>query len=541
MRTSLRYIASRVGFLLVPVLLLGCGTKDKSVATVDPSLGRELGSTIGSVADVAQPEPVEVEGYGLVAGLAGTGSGACPPDVRAYLKQYILSQVPGSSVAPDELIDSKTTAVVRLEGLVPATCVRGDRFDVKVTPIAGADTTSLHGGWLYRADLKLAGTFGPSTRTLAAVEGPVFIDTIGVAQPDPLTGYVLGGGVAQYDYVGTVQLRRADFAMASAIRNRLNERYGADTARAVSPRFVEFTIPPDFRERRARFVSMVAATFVADSLEETPIRVELLAQQLVTSQDKEPAELALEAVGRESLPKLRSLLNVPDEEVRLRAARCVLALRDDATLETLRTIALDEASPYRREALDAVLVSARRNDAISLGRRMLRDTDPQMVLAAYEALRRMEDVAVRREPIGRGFHLEQVVQTDRRAVYVSRSGAPRVVLFGSPLDCHDDIFVEAANETIIVNSRPGQDHVTVTRKAISRPGVIGPVRSGFAVSQIVRILGSERPRAEAESISGLGVPYNDVIAVLEQLCAKGAVTAEFWAGPPPKIGRIVKE
>ncbi len=86
MRTSLRYIASRVGFLFVPVLLLGCGAKDESVATVDPLLGRELGSTIGSVADVAQPEPVAVEGYGLVAGLAGTGSGACPPDVRAYLK-----------------------------------------------------------------------------------------------------------------------------------------------------------------------------------------------------------------------------------------------------------------------------------------------------------------------------------------------------------------------------------------------------------------------------------------------------------------------
>lgn len=540
MTTLLRHVLFGVGFLLVPLLWTGCGPKDSPVVAVNPGVDEELGSRVGSVADVIKPEPLAVEGYGLVGGLDGTGSGSCPPNIRAYLKQYILTEMSGGSVSPDNLINSRATAVVRLEGQIPAMCAKGDRFDVKVTPINGADTTSLHGGWLYKADLKMAGTLGASARTWAVVEGPVFLNTIAVAEPDLTTGYVLGGGIAQFEYVGIVRLRRPNYAVASTIRNRLNQRYGANTARAVSPSDVEFTIPPDYRRRRARFVSMVAATFLVESPERTVVRIEALAEQLVQSQDKDPSEVALEAIGRESLPRLRSLLNAPDEEVRLRAARCALGLRDDTAIGTLRTIALDEMSPYRREALDAVSASARRNDAISLGRRMLRDKDARLVLVAYEALRRMEDVAVRRERIGRGFHLEQVVQTDRRAIFVSRSGAPRVVVFGAPLHCHDNIFVQAANETVTVNSRAGQDHVSLTYNAPERPGVIGPVRTGFSITEIVRGLGSERRRTEAGRLTGLGVSYTDVTVILEQLCAKDAVTAEFWAGPLPKIGRIVK-
>ncbi|HNY80604.1 MAG: flagellar basal body P-ring protein FlgI [Sedimentisphaerales bacterium] len=535
MKTSQGRIAFGVGLLLVPMMLIGCGPDDKSAATADPVIGKELGLTVGSVADVARPEPLQVEGYGLVGGLAGTGSASCPPNIRAYLKQFILAQVPGGSVAPDNLINSKTTAVVRLEGVVPAAASRGDRLDVKVTPVAGSDTTSLHGGWLYKADLKLAGSFGPAARTLAVVEGPVFINTIAVAEPDPTTGYVLGGGIAQYDYVGNLRLRRADFARASAIRNRLNERYGIDTARAVSPRDVEFVIPPDYRRRKMRFVSMLAATFLDETPELKAARIETLARGLAESQAGESCEIALEAIGRESLASLQPLWNAPEEEVRLRAARCALNLRDDGAIEALRTIALDETSPLRSEALEAVMVSARRNDAISLARRLLRDKDARMILAAYESLRNMEDAAVSRELVGRSFHLEHVVQTDRKAIFVSRSGQPRVVIFGAPLTCRDNIFAEAANETVTVNSRAGQDHVSLTRKNPTGLGVLGPVRTSFSVSEIVRALGAERSRADAGDVSGLGAPYTDVVAVLEQLAAKGAVSAEFWAGPLPKI------
>ena len=68
----------------------------------------------------------------------------------------------------------------------------------------------------------------------------------------------------------------------------------------------------------------------------------------------------------------------------------------------------------------------------------------------------------------------------------------------------------------------------------------GPIRCPLTPGDIVRALGSER-RARGGGPGGLGTPYSDVASVLEQMCAKGALVAQFWAGPGPKIGLIVKK
>jgi hypothetical protein len=187
-------------------------------------------------------------------------------------------------------------------------------------------------------------------------------------------------------------------------------------------------------------------------------------------------------------------------------------------------------------------VSARRNDATAVIRGMLRDSDPAIVLAAYEHLRDLEDLAVRQEFIGRSFYLEQVAQTDRKAIFVSRSGEPRIVLFGVPLTCVHDLFVESPGGMVVVNSKPGQRYVSIIRRHPTRPGIIGPVETGFGVDEIVRTLGGElSPNSTEGSPSGLGVCYADVATLMQQLTAKGALDAEFWAGPLPQLGLIIKK
>ena len=70
---------------------------------------------------------------------------------------------------------------------------------------------------------------------------------------------------------------------------------------------------------------------------------------------------------------------------------------------------------------------------------------------------------------------------------------------------------------------------------------MGPVRAGFEVSSLVRALGSEAVVAPGGQLQGVGASYADVIAILEQLAAKGMVDAKFWPGPLPKIGLPVKK
>ncbi len=501
----------------------------------------DLGTAVGSLAALPKMEPAAVEGYGLVGGLPGTGSAYCPPQLRAYLKQYILAQLPTARVDLDKLLNSKNTAVVWLEGTLPLTPSADDRFDVRVSLIPGSEATSIRGGWLYKADLVAQGTFGVDTRPLATVDGPVFINPIAAVESDLRNGYILGGGRTLDEYSLILRLRRADYRMASTIRNRLSERYGPDVARAISARDVEVRIPPEYRRRKPRFLAVLPATYVEVSDELSRARTSAFVHQLAVSGDKEGAEIALEAVGRESLGKLAVLLKAADAEVRFRAARCMLALGDDRAFPVLREMALDAKSPFRTEALDAVMVSAQRNDAGALARRLLRDGDPAVVLAAYEYLRQLDDPAVQREFIGRSFSLEQVVQTDRRAIFVSRSGDPRVVLFGAPLECTNNLFVESPDQSIVINARPGDEAVSVTRKHPTRPGILGPIRTGFDVGSIVRALGAEAAADSTGQLQGLGVSYAEIIAVLEQLSAKGAVNAEFWPGPLPKISLPVKK
>ncbi|MBN1360607.1 MAG: flagellar basal body P-ring protein FlgI [Sedimentisphaerales bacterium] len=481
------------------------------------------------------PAPIPVEGFALVGNLAGTGSATCPPQVRAYLKRYILAQLRDRSINVDALIDSDTTAVVMLEGTVPALASKGDHFDVRVSLIPGSETTSLRGGWLYEAELRPQGPGGPASRPLATAGGPTFVNFVDVAAPDLTSAYVLGGGRVSDEYSALITLPRADYPLASAIRNRLSERHGANVATAVSPRVVECTVPPDYRNRKARFIEMVAATFMQVTPELGQTRIERFVTQLASGVDRPRSEVALEAIGRESLGRLVPLLDSADEGTRLRAARVMLSLRDDRALLTLRQIALDPTSAYRLEAIAAVAATARRNDAVVLLRLLLRDADRAIVLAAYEHLRQIADPAVVQDFVGRSFYLERVVQTGHKAIFVARSGDPRIVIFGAPLACRDSVFVESPGGLVIVDARPGQGYMSLVRKNPARPGVIGPLKTGFVLSEVIRALGAEYTATEGGQLSGLGVSYAEVIALLEQMCAKGVVPAQFWPGPLPEF------
>ena len=127
------------------------------------------------------------------------------------------------------------------------------------------------------------------------------------------------------------------------------------------------------------------------------------------------------------------------------------------------------------------------------------------------------------------------MQTGYKSIYVSRSGQPRIVLFGAPIICSDNMFIQSANGEITIDSRAGQDDVSVMRKHPKRPTMIGPLRCTAELGDIIETV-CEDPvkRAEGGRI-GLGVTYADMIALLKQMCEKGAVDVEFVSGPLPVI------
>lgn len=537
----------RESVLVAAVLLTlcydgGCAERQKGGADMRNPATADLGVTIGSVATIRGLGPVAVEGYGLVVGLKGTGSAECPPAIRAYLARGIRRQLPErGALDVEKLISSADTAAVLVEALLPEVPFKNEYFDVKVTALPSTQTTSLEGGGLLLTELKLPANVGADTRVLADAKGPIFLDKISEARPDARGGYILAGGKVFDNYRIILELRQSDFTVANAVRNLINGRFGQTTAQAVQPGRVEVLVPAKYRQRPQRFLSIVNAMFLTQEPETTAERIKTLATRLADSPNKYDSEVALEAIGNQSLGELRGLLNSADEAVRLSVGRCTLNLGNDAGLAVLRRVATDKGSAHRLEALEAVGAAAIKNDAAALARTLLDDEDFSIRVAAYEQLRRLDDVTITQEFVGRNFYLEQIARTRHKAIFVSRSGQPRIVLFGAPIRCHDNIFIQSPEGDITINSAQGQNYVTLIRRHPKRPGVVAQARSAFKLDDVIKALCEEPPKEGDSATGGLGVSYADAIAFLKQMSDKGAVDAEFHAGPPPKIDRNIKK
>lgn len=435
----------------------------------------------------------------------------------------------------DEFISSRDTAVVRVYGVMSTAVSESRYFDVTVTALPSTQTTSLEGGWLYKTELKQLGRFGLATRIMAKAEGHVFIDALEPIGTDKRAGYVLAGGTVFGEFPVGLVLRKGDFRIANAIRNRLNGRFGPNTAKAISASKIELKVPARYEKQSQRFILMVKSMYLVSTVEATQERIKAFVDMLAVSKDKELSEIALEAIGNQSLKQLPALLDSQDEEVRLRAGRCMLNLGSSAGLGTLKTIAMDKGSVYRVAALEAITAGARRKDAALISRQLLRDDDFNIRFAAYEQLRKLDDITVSRKPIARSFYLEQIVRTGQKTVFVSRSGQGRIVLFGAPILCCDNMFIQSANGEITIDSRPGQQYASVMRKHPTRPTMIGPLRTSLDLGDIIETLCEEPGKRSEQGRLGLGVTYAEMIALLKQMCEKGAVEAEFLAGPLPKI------
>jgi len=201
METHQKTIVYVICIGIIVSLVAGCGEPVKVIT--DAARQVDPGTTIGSLCEVFALELIPAEGYGLVGGLRGTGSPECPPRLRKYLTQYILTQLPRDKVDVEKLITSRNTAVVHVRGIMPAAVTKNQYFDLKVEALPGTRTTSLEGGWLYSAELKAAGSFNIDLKVLATVEGAKKLLSL------IKTYFDLGGFHVQFNCVSSETLRQA--------------------------------------------------------------------------------------------------------------------------------------------------------------------------------------------------------------------------------------------------------------------------------------------------------------------------------------------
>ncbi len=514
--------------------LSGCQEGDKrNPTTLIPD--KDLGTTIGSLAEVYSPDTVVVEGYGLIGKLRGTGSAQCPTQIRRYLHQYISGEFPNRAVDVDSMIASQNSAVVRLEGVMPASARAGTTFDLQVEALESTQTTSIQGGRLYGADLWMKGAFGVSSDTFAQASGEIYVDQLS-GSTRKRSGYILGGGRVTKPFKVAVSMNESDYRLASAVRNRINARYGPGTARALSPKIIQITVPARYSKQKARFVAMLSATYLSEQSYDIVVeRAKAYSRALAESENKYAAEIALQAIGTPSLPYLTNLLSNPVESVRFHAARCMLFMGRDAGLDALRKIAMDSNSELRFDALKAIAAGAKRSDAAAIAIRLLRDKDLRMRVLAYEKLIELDDVSITRTSVARDFYVDQVPLTGAAMVYAARSKQQRIAIFGAPIRCEQNIFLQSPDNTVVLNSPEGQGYVSLIRNDPDRQKVV-QVRSSHNLAGVIRALGDNVPE-DGRVSGGLGLPYSEILPILKKMCDEGVVDARFAVSGLPKIGQ----
>lgn len=208
-------------------------------------------------------------GYGIVAGLAGTGDSPSNKTTRQAMAN-VYSQF-DLTVAPEQ-VQSRNVAVVMVSAMLPPFARPGDAVDVVVT--SAGDARSLVGGNLLVTALKAA-----NGKVYALAQGPLSVggyryDMNGnvVQKNHPTAGSIPGGALVEVgvtapmlsdDGVLTFLLANPDYTTAGRVAAEINRALGGRVARARDAAGVDIQVPEFQRDDLVTFVSQIEALSVA--------------------------------------------------------------------------------------------------------------------------------------------------------------------------------------------------------------------------------------------------------------------------------------
>jgi flagellar P-ring protein precursor FlgI len=235
-----------------------------------------LADRIKDIADVAGVRSNQLVGYGLVAGLSGSGDGK---DLRVT-GQSLTSLLSGLGISVDgpvsefdlgesliqlaqqqaqQPLQTDNLAAVLVTAEVSPFAKPGQRLDVNVSTVGTAE--SLRGGNLILTELR-----GIDGQVYALAQGPLTVTGIAVNAAGasveigvPTSGRIPNGAILErlipssFDTAENVilNLRDADFSTANAISTVINDTYGAGVATALDSVSVAIRAPEDMSQKVA--------------------------------------------------------------------------------------------------------------------------------------------------------------------------------------------------------------------------------------------------------------------------------------------------
>ena len=536
-------------------LLPGCGEKKEAApkATLKPRYDvlppREnvpafMKGTVWEFADAENTQPYAVSSFGLVVGLAETGDNTgVPLSVRNYIRDEMVKHGFGAkgerleNYLPERVLETNLTAIVEVYGLLPPGARSGQRTDAFVKAVEGSGTSSLAGGTLYQCDLRIRGTdrLNPrgSVNVFGKAKGPVFVNPVysslnastrPAAMASLRNGLVMNGGMVMMDRPIRFRVRQPQLSIARMIEMRIDQRYqDLEAARTQDEAYVNALVPHSFKGDWEHFVGVASHVYMNPSPGFGSVKAkELVAEALKPHAPLKDISFCWEGIGQEALPFIQPLYGHASAEIAFAAARAGACIRDAAAEEALLTIATNDAHPFQLNAVKTLgkLPTSRRQERMLL--QVLASSNALARIEAYHTLVDIGSSVVESSEIRDTFVLDLVATKGPPMVYATRTGVPRIAIFGQAMPLKTPIVYTALENKLTIASPPDGHGVTVFDRTGSKIGGVQARIQPELYELIRRLGGGDRAEGEAFAMS-----YSDLIAVVKGLADKRYIAANF--------------
>lgn len=525
--------------------------RDSLPMEVDPIMR----GTIAGEAVLVGFDSTVVRGYGLVVGLNGTGSRIMPAEVRAFLltemtRKGVGDPTIGDDMTPESMLNSNDVAAVVVEGVIPPGATKNTRFDVRIFNVPGSGATSLEGGRLWTTELRWGPilTGSKQAQVLADARGPLFINPF--VDPNPTkqdgvnrtSGRILDGGRVVKDMPLKLRLATPSHNRAMTLQSAINSIFPREpgqknqTAHGKSDDTILITVPPSYRDKPQDFVQL---------LRHMPIRVdatEQIAEAVRRSLLANPgaagaASWRWQSLGKKSLAAVQDLYDYPEEQPRFAALQAGAKLDDPLCVQPLIDMAQRGSLENRLGAIE-LLGAMGRNPSIDLGLRpLLDDPDVDVRLRTFEALEKRRDPSLMSRSLDDKFDVI-LVPSKTPMVYVTQSGKPKLVLFGTDMEIDRPTTLAAWDNRFMLKGESDEPKIEV----FYRPRDDGPPmidRVNPVMSDFVAYLGHRPSPASPEP--GLGMTYSETIGAIHEIWKNGYLgNADFKAEQDRVLAAILR-
>ncbi|MCA9285682.1 MAG: flagellar basal body P-ring protein FlgI [Phycisphaerales bacterium] len=538
-------LAPVLALLPLAVSLAACDNIEKATPRPESSridaaaIGLEvpqiMRGTVGGEAILLGYADVVVRGFGLVVGLNGTGSRSVPTDVRAFMIREMgkrgVGLPPFDEFTPDELLDSLDTAVVVVEGVVPAGAPTGTRFDVRVYAAPGTSTTSLEGGRLYSCDLR-PGVLSAGSRqafALSIANGPIFVNPyLDPGKIQPISGRILDGGKTIKDMPLKLRLLTPSHNRASTVQSAVNTTFPREprqedlTAHGESGSSIQITVPPSYYGRTREFIELLMHTSLSlDAPEAIGMQIRRAVQ--ATPSYAGDAAWRWQALGVRVLPVIQPLYDYPEERPRLAALQAGAHLNDALVVPHLVAMANSASFETQNEAI-SLLGDMGFNPNVDLELRKLLDNENVDIrLAAFDALVKRHDPMLRLLPADGKFDLF-VIPSERPLIYLAQTGRPTLAVFGDDLKVERPITLRIWDNRLMIKGDLGDDLLEVYYR---KPRSVAPVMLDAPVDLAAFIQFLAHRTSVEDPRSGLDLSYGETVGALAEIWRKQFLRADF--------------